>query len=158
MKTYLLPIITGILFFAACSSPEKNAEEAEVNDLKWMNGNWVTKKNNQKISERWQQVSSQSLNGTQYTIEDKDTVAIQAMEVSKKAGRVYYTLTKGPNAKPIEYKLTKMEDDKAVFKNPELDFPSEIVYYKDQDHLVSQAKGQRNGEEQMKELVMHKQE
>ncbi len=158
MKTYLLPIITGITLFAACSSPEKNAEEAKVNDLNWINGDWVTKENNQKITERWTQVSSQSLNGTQYTIENEDTVAIQAMEVSKKGGRVYYTLKKGPNAKAIEYKLTKMEKDKAVFKNPELDFPSKIVYYKDQDHLVSQAKGQQNGEEKMKELVMHKQE
>lgn len=158
MKIYLLPIITGICLIAACSSPEKKAKEAEVNDLKWMNGSWVTQKNNQTIKERWKQVSSQSLNGTQYTVKEEDTVDIQAMEVSKKDGRVYFILTPGPKADPIDYKLTKLEAGKAVFANPELAYPSEIVYYKDEDHLVTQERGQQNGEEQMKEWVMHKQE
>ena len=47
----------------------------------------------------------------------------------------------------IEFKLTTLEENRAVFENPEHDFPTKIVYERDGDMLTAIVSGLIDGEE-----------
>ena len=119
MLLYLLfPAITQA---ADCSS---------LDTIKWIAGKWISVSEQTVTSEGWQPLSESSWEGSGET-RDKTSGELRGSESLRllaMAGEVFYLAKVDHNTHPIAFTLTKCEDIRAVFENPDHGFPKKIEY------------------------------
>ena len=68
------------------------------------------------------------------------------MRIELLDSNIFYTVYVEHNKREVSFKLIKITTDKAVFENPEHDFPTRIIYMKkDKNTLHARIEGIRNG-------------
>lgn len=128
-----------LVILAACNGLSVN--NAEVNDLSWLKGDWRGSGSGQTIQSRYTELSGNNLTGSSYLINGQDTTGIHAIQISKTEGKLILSLRTQQNRTKIGYQLTSIGDKKAVFKNKEAEFPRTISYSYKNDTLINQWKG-----------------
>jgi Domain of unknown function (DUF6265) len=103
------------------------AFENQLADLNWFLGTWMLNDPSGKSTEQWSAASATRFAGHSYTMNGKDTVFSETLEMVASDSGVYYIPVVGKQG-PIPFKLTKMEPHFVVFENPSHDFPKKITY------------------------------
>lgn len=60
-----------------------------------------------------------------------DTSFVEKLKLVIKSGAIYYVSDVPENAKPVDFKITSIDDNGFVCENPAHDFPKKISYRKD---------------------------
>jgi hypothetical protein len=95
-----------------------------------LEGVWKMNTKRGAVCEEWKKVDKNYLQNKGYMIKGKDTIINERVALTNTKTGIFYTSTvEGQNNKqPIAFKMTKAENNRFVFENPEHDFPKRIVY------------------------------
>ncbi len=124
-------MITSLLLvsvFSSCMLEEGSSSCLDGGKLYWLTGSW--KMEDQDIYETWSVDSDTRLLGRSFAIADGDTSLLEHMSLEIKGGEgVFVARVTGQNGdQPVAFVLTRCDEGRLVFENPEHDFPQRIVY------------------------------
>lgn len=124
-----------LVFVAGCNSAEK---EKELDKLGWLEGTWVNQTLTRKSVEVWQKQKDHTYLVNSWLLEGTDTIFSESIQVKPSGRDITYAVTLAGQQKdgPIIFKLAENTGSKAVFENPEHDFPRKISYTFQPDSAV----------------------
>jgi hypothetical protein len=163
-KAKLLSVIITIVtigglgfltFIGGCNG--LTVKNAEVKDLNWLEGKWRGHKNGTKLSSTWKKLTTQSLNGTTYLLNNMDTTGIRAFRIETTNGEIILNLKRSSEKPSVGYKLSKIGGKEATFKNSEARFPNTIHYQlKGENKLKAVWTGKTKGKETTNKYILEK--
>jgi hypothetical protein len=128
-------------------SAQSGKEENNLNVFHYLEGRWIIEEGKRNIYEEWEIINDTLMSSRSYYVENGDTSHLEYVKLVKREEGIFYTPTVEHNAGAVEFELTSLTDNKAVFENPEHDFPTKIIYHKiDDDRLDASIEGISNGE------------
>lgn len=130
-----------ILFACNHSSTNSDVEPSSLN-FDFLLGNWQ-RLNNQpghKTFEQWEKESEKEYKGLGFTIENKDTIFKEIMNLSL-LDEGWNLKVSGPNELPVRFKLSNHSHTSFVCENKNHDFPQQIEYIYFSDTLKAKVSG-----------------
>ena len=143
MKTLWLVIAFALLCFVRAGAQE---QKFKLDDLAWLTGCWENSRTGRTAEERWTPPKAGMMLGTGQTVKDGKTVEFEFMRIHEEKGELFFTAK--PSGQPeASFKLISFKDGKAVFENPQHDFPQRVIYGKQPDgSLLARIEGEMNGQ------------
>ena len=144
MRNYIL-LIAGLAMMASCKP------SSDIDKLSWLEGDWYV--TNYGTYEKWE-TTDEGIRGWGYRNPDNFEDTWEDILIHEVEGEMIYSVTvKGQNDdKPIDYKMTVLEEGKVSFENKEHDFPQTITYSKTDDGMLATLTGMMQGTEQSMEF------
>lgn len=99
-----------------------------LNDLLWIVDDWVNAEGELVCYEHWKKVNDSLFEGGSETVKNGDTVFTEKLKLLKQNNDIFYVANVKHNPAPVYFKFTGLETGKAVFENPDHDFPKKISY------------------------------
>ena len=122
----------GILALAFAGAAEPSAG---IELLAWMAGTWTGADGGIEMEEHWTEPKGQSMIGIHRDVSGGRTVSFEFLRIDAEGEAItYWASPKGRPATP--FKLAESGPRRAVFENPEKDFPRRILYWLDDDGLL----------------------
>lgn len=153
--------ILSVLIITSCSTDASGSGRSEksqkrLRELEWLIGRWENHSNKGNLSEIWERENDSVLIGVSYYVIGRDTVFREKIRLEATEGKVYYKPeVDGQNeGKPVTFTLSRTNDMKWVFENPEHDFPQIITYSHQNDSLVAVISGVQNGQSRSEVFAM----
>ncbi len=146
MKTFLK--LTFVLTVLALLVPGSGNAQQKItlDDLAWLAGCWENSRAGRIGEERWTKPKGGTMLGTGQTIKDGKTVEFEFMRIHEDKGEIFFT-AKPSGQSETTFKLISNTDGKAIFENPQHDFPTRVIYGKQPDgSLLARIEGVMNGQ------------
>ena len=107
-----------------------SSDAAELDDLAWLEGTWQRESSRGPIYERWVRLSDSTWEGDSWREQatDGQQRPLESLLLAEMGGELFYIPKVAENPLPVPFKLTSLADGRAVFDNPQHDFPQRIVY------------------------------
>lgn len=125
MKEIVLPLALAIIFLSGDSMAQN---DNNMDKLLWIVDKWVSSDGETKSYESWEKISDELFLGGSQTIKNGDTIFSESLKIVKTAEGIFYVADVKHNPAPVKFKLTDVSDTRAVFENPDHDFPQKISY------------------------------
>jgi len=107
---------------------------------------WMIEGKERNIYEEWRIENDTLMSSYSYYVEKGDTSYSETVELKKTGGDIFYIPSVEYNAGPVKFKLISLIKNKAVFENPQNDFPTKIIYEKiSNDRLHASIEGMIEG-------------
>src|SRR6185503_2191587 len=133
-----LPVLCSLA--AAGAGPPTQGLE----DLAWMAGSWSTTQDGKTSEKHWTKPAAGLMLGVHRDV-DGPRAAFEFLRIEAAEGRITYLASpQGRPATPFE--LVESAAQRAVFANPEHDFPQRILYWREGESLCAAVEGPMNGE------------
>ena len=130
MKTTFFIIITLLfLLILSCSKTEKQEE-----NLQWMQGKWM------RLNDRPEKTTYEiwkNTKGLGYTLQKEDTLFKEIMNIVRIKDTLFLKV-EGVNESPTLFKFTRQTDTSFVCENPKNEFPQKIYYYLENKQLKAE--------------------
>ena len=135
-------IFIFLLFALSVGAQQKRA----LDSLGWLAGRWTGTVGKAAYEEYWLPAAGGAMLGVSRTLAGDRMVGFEFLRIVQRQGEVFYVAQ--PNGRPpTEFKLTSLEPNKAVFENPQNDYPKTITYEKDDaGHVVATIEGDVRGQ------------
>ena len=131
VPTLSIIVIMGWAVLAAQLSP-RTSPKAVIADVAWIAGTWIGGDSGVSSEERWTSPAGGAMLAVSRTVKGDRLVAFEYLRIVEQAGTLVYIAQ--PNGRPpVEFTLTHLEHELAVFENPTHDFPKVIRYAKRKD-------------------------
>lgn len=152
MLKYLL-----ILIFIIMSKTAYSQNNADMQKLLWIVDKWVSQSENSTSYEHWEKTNETLYTGGSETIKNGDTVFAEKLKIELIEGKVYYIADVAHNPAPVKFLLTEVNENSAIFENPEHDFPQKITYINENGilHAVIEGPG-KDGKTKKVDFFMQK--
>ena len=138
------PTIALLLSIPAVLAAE-DAAPPSVSDLAWLAGSWCAESDTATAEEHWVAPHGGVLLGLHRDVRAGRGAFFEYLRIVEEDGAVvYYASPAGRPATP--FRLVELTGEKAVFANPEHDFPQRIIYERDGDQLKATIEGEVGGE------------
>jgi hypothetical protein len=125
-------------------------------DLSWMSGYWLTCEDGQEVSETWSDPRGGLMAGHGVTLAGGRASFEMFRIAPHEDGVAYFAQPGGGPA--VVFPATEATASRAVFVNPENDFPQRITYTLEGDLLTARIDGQVDGQPQAMEWRYRKAE
>lgn len=135
----------AIVALAAALSACVTAEAQPAGSLDWMSGYWLSCEDGTETAENWIGAGRDTLLGTNLTAGERTAYEFLRIAPNAAGGRSYFSMP-GGRSPPTEFALVELEGHRAVFANPEHDFPKRIVYWREGDVLQARIEGATSDE------------
>ncbi len=122
--------------------PLPTPAKAKIEDLKWLEGNWLaTRPTGSTVEEKWIAPKGGAMLGTSRSVNTSGKMfAFEFLRViERNEGLVYVAQPNG--AAGTEFTLIELTTSRAVFANPRHDYPKKIVYELSPDGKLTAAIG-----------------
>ncbi len=137
-------IVLAVLFAAPVAGAEEESPTRSLADLSWMAGSWATNDGGKVSEEHWTKPAGGLMLGVHRDIGGAKT-AFEFLRIEESSGKITYLASpQGQPATPFE--LVESAAQRAVFANPEHDFPQRILYWREGASLCAAVEGPMNGE------------
>lgn len=122
-------------------------QKFKLEDFAWLAGCWTGDQTGRASEERWTKPKAGMMLGTGQTVKGGKTTAFEFMRIHEEKGDIFFTAK--PSGQPeASFKLVSFKDGKAVFENPQHDFPQRVIYGPGPDGaLWARIEGKMNGQE-----------
>lgn len=152
MLKYLL-----ILIFIIMSKTAFSQNNADMQKLLWIVDKWVSQSETSTSYEHWEKTNETLYTGGSETIKNGDTVFAEKLKIELIEGKVYYIADVAHNPAPVKFLLTEVNENSAIFENPEHDFPQKITYINENGilHAVIEGPG-KDGKTKKVDFFMQK--
>ena len=138
---FLLPL--GVLsVFAATGAPKEAwAADDPLASLGWLSGHWVDEEGEQLVEELWLPPRGGLMLGLHRDVSpEKPRAWFEFLRIESRPDGVFYVAS--PGGRPsTDFRRVEEGETRAVFANPEHDFPKRIVYERRGDRLTARAEG-----------------
>lgn len=130
---------------------------ADMQKLLWIVDKWVSQSENSTSYEHWEKTNETLYTGGSETIKNGDTVFAEKLKIELIEGKVYYIADVAHNPAPVKFLLTEVNENSAIFENPEHDFPQKITYINENGilHAVIEGPG-KDGKTKKVDFFMQK--
>jgi Domain of unknown function (DUF6265) len=118
------------------------AAEPTLDDLAWIAGHW----SEGNVEELWLAPKGGVMLGMSRTIRRNGTAAFEFIRIATTGDGIAYIAQPGGRP-PTSFKLVESKPGRAVFTNPEHDFPKRIVYELREGKLCARTDDGKDGEE-----------
>ncbi|MDO9578607.1 MAG: DUF6265 family protein [Candidatus Cloacimonadales bacterium] len=127
-----------------------------LNVLGWLAGSWLCKTENHDTEEFWQIPKGNLMLGLNRTVSSGEKTTFEFLRIFQREDEIFYAAS--PNGKSATFfKLIESENRKAIFENPEHDFPQRIIYnLLKSNKLFASIEGEMKGEKKRKEWLFVK--
>lgn len=133
-------IATVVLLSLVCVRAEASEE---LESLRFMAGAWADEGG--QVVEYWLPPLRGLMVGLNRAPEGDGMPFFEYLRIEARPGGVFYIASpKGIGT--TEFELTEHSKARAVFENPEHDFPQKLIYTREGDMLEAEVGGERNGE------------
>jgi hypothetical protein len=110
------------------------ASAGALEGLHWLEGTWKRQTHHGAVTETWRVLSERTLEGESHRVaESGERRLAETILIAEMGGEVFYIPRPLENPSPVFFRLTEQGHGRAVFENPEHDFPTRIVYEKTGD-------------------------
>jgi hypothetical protein len=117
---------------------------ANLSDLAWMAGSWSSTENGKVSEEYWTAPAGDLMLGIHRDV-DGERAAFEFLRIElSEAGTAMLASPQGRPATP--FALVETSKERAVFANPEHDFPEKILYWREGASLCAAIEGPMQGE------------
>ncbi|MBM2841293.1 MAG: hypothetical protein HW412_1821 [Bacteroidetes bacterium] len=146
-----------ILLLTLMISETAEAQRYSIDGLSWMAGCWVGGGEKRVSEEQWMKPGGKSMLGMSRSVSNGKTVEYEFLRLHEEEnGDIFYTANPS-GQEQASFKLVKLEGTKAVFENPEHDFPQRIIYMLEDDgSLKARIEGKSKGKERGVDFPMKK--
>jgi hypothetical protein len=136
-----------VLFIAITSILGQDSKYS-LDELAWLTGCWSWSQENYERLEYWMKPAGNMMIGMSHTVSDGKTVEYEFLRiVDDEDGMIYYEANPS-GQKQTRFKLIQSLAYRAVFENPEHDFPQRIIYdLHDDGSITARIAGTVKGEE-----------
>jgi len=126
--------------------PLPTPAKASIGDLNWLAGAWVGKRSSgSSIEERWSPPAGGAMLAISRTVNTSGKMnAFEYLRVVERDGGLVYIAQPG-GAAAIEFLLTEVSAQRAVFDNPRHDSPKRVVYELSASGALSATTGELKG-------------
>lgn len=119
-------------------------------DLNWLSGYWLTCSEGREVAEYWSDARGGVLFNTTVNLRG-DRVSSERTVMTMVEGRLSFVYE--PTGANVVFGLASLEGRRAVFENPDNDFPERVIYSRDGDALTGRIEGTIDGEPQSMQWV-----
>lgn len=119
-------------------------------DMSWMAGYWLDCTNGREVSETWSDPRKGLMVGHNITISRAGRVGFEVSHIGMTPQGFAY-VAQPDGAPPTVFVLTEAGRARAVFSNPENDFPQRVIYWREAEVLHARIEGDINGQMQSME-------
>ena len=138
-------LLTTLLLSTPSLLVAEEAAPASVADLAWLTGSWCSESADATAEEHWIEPHGGVMLGLNRGVRSAGGVFFEYLRIVEEKGAVvYYASPAGRAATP--FTLVETGDRRAVFANPEHDFPQRIIYESTGDELIATIEGEVGGE------------
>lgn len=139
---FLLAALIANLALTAPSDARGQTASCEggVEALAWMAGTWRGSANGVAMEETWMAPAGGLLVGMHRDVFGPDRAFFEFLRIEEEDGEVVYRASPR-GAPPTPFRLVACGSRKAVFENPEHDYPQRIVYAREGDRLTARIEG-----------------
>ncbi|MGH7178102.1 MAG: DUF6265 family protein [Tepidisphaeraceae bacterium] len=130
--------LCALILAAASTAP------SDLDKVAFIAGSWVSEKDGTTTEEHWTVPQAGTMLAVARTMKDGKTVFFEYLRIEASADGVAYIAQPRGRA-PTSFKLNESTDTRAVFENPEHDFPRRIIYSREGENLRARIEGTRNG-------------
>jgi Domain of unknown function (DUF6265) len=147
-KSLVVICLVGITTLVACGLEEKS----ELNELKWILGNWQSSNAEGTLHEEWVNQGDSVYLGHAYAISlEGDTTFSENASIFKKDGSIIYSVRVN-NDETTDFTLVDIQEQ-VVFENINHDYPQRIIYFHNHnDSLYARIEGTVDGESQFEDF------
>ena len=133
---FLLLAASLLAFGASTVIAQDSPAPATLQDLRWLAGSWVQEKGKTRIEEHWTDLGGNMMLGVARTLAGGKTIFFEFLRIEERADGICYVAQ--PKGRPgTDFKLTRFENQTAVFENPAHDFPKRILYRRNADGSIT---------------------
>jgi hypothetical protein len=117
-----------------------------ISDLGWMSGHWTSTKDGVVMEEIWTEPRGGVMLGMHRDARESKA-SFEFIRIAATAdGIVYFAQPSG--RPPTPFTLIESSANRAVFANPEHDFPKRIIYWREDQKLCARVEGDGESAEQ----------
>ena len=149
----ILAVVLGAVFSPAAAGQMKTT----FDKLSWIAGCWQgDMRGGAKTQEQWMKPEGGSMLGMSRTVVNGKTPFFEFLQIKREGDDLYY-VARPQGKEPTSFKLVKLNDNAAIFENPEHDFPQRIVYQRQIDgSLIALLEGDDKGKPKRVEFPMQR--
>lgn len=104
------------------------AQTQNISDFNFLLGSWRFMGPSGAAFEKWEKKDRYTFVGKAYFVVNGDTIVTEQMQIREMDDGLYYIVAIDTLRKPRKFKLTSVGPSGALFENPEVDFPRQIIY------------------------------
>jgi len=147
-----------IMFTAFLSLSSPTIPNPSMDSLGWMAGCWEGSfPNGRTVSEQWMKPAGNVMMGMSRTVKNGKTVAYEFIRLEQSEDGTIRYIARPSNQPEATFTLILHENQKAVFENPQHDFPQRIIYERiSGDSLVARIEGTISGKERKSDFPYRK--
>ena len=121
--------LTVALFLLGLGSiAQAQPAKPKINDLSWLTGCWEANIRGREVNEQWMKPGGGIMLGMARTVSQGKAGEFEFTQIREdKDGAIYY-VAKPYAQSEASFKLVKLQNNEAVFENPQHDFPQRIIY------------------------------
>ncbi|MCU0304227.1 MAG: DUF6265 family protein [Thermoanaerobaculales bacterium] len=119
---------------------------AAIADLGWIAGHWRLERGATIVEEGWLGPAGGTMLGVNRTVSGDRTTGFELLRIEERDGALVLLASPDGRCPATEFTLAELADRRAVFANPEHDFPQTIVYRREGSTLHAEIAGTDGGE------------
>ncbi|HPF26998.1 MAG TPA: DUF6265 family protein [Steroidobacteraceae bacterium] len=124
--------------------PMDAADHTAIESLAWLTGHWTYAREGATNEELWLPADAGLMLGVNRSITAAGKRSFEQLRIEERAAGVFLIAAPG-GEDPTEFKLTSSAPRRALFENPEHDFPQRIHYERVDDTLRARVEGSADG-------------
>lgn len=117
-----------LVFVVGISGNGLAQSSCQLDELRWLVGQWQMDSEQGQVFESWQQVSPLSFEGRGWRVQHHQVTASEALRLVQMQDQVFYLAKVTENPMPVAFLLVACDETMAVFENPQHDFPQRLTY------------------------------
>jgi len=141
------------LAIAACSTTDSAqspptgglSERAQLHRLSWLTGTWRTERPDGYVAETWLPPQGGVMLGIGYTITGDELEFFEYLRIEAREGSLVYVAQPAGQSPGVEFLMTDITGEGALFENPEHDFPEWICYQRTSEGRCTASVGGKEG-------------
>ena len=126
---------------------------ADVAKLGWLEGCWTGERNGVVFEERWSSPRGGGLVGMHKDTKADRLIGFEFFRVVPDSNGVPTYWSQPGGAPPTPFRLVEVSEKRAVFENPEHDFPQRVLYWREGEKLHARIEGTYGGKEGSEDWV-----
>ncbi|MCB0826424.1 MAG: hypothetical protein KDC26_09560 [Armatimonadetes bacterium] len=117
--------------------------DCSLDDLEFLVGHWVSEREDEN-EELWMEPKAGIMLGLNRSLRKSGEATYEFLRIELRDDEIFYVASPKGQA-TTEFDLAELGENRAVFTNPEHDFPQRLEYTRDGDILSAQVSGLRDG-------------
>ena len=147
-------LIIGAILLGCQKNDETQADSggkkstSDLKKLEWILGTWERETTHGMMFEGWKVINESFWEGKSFRLAANDTIILEKLSLVVMDDNLFYVPVVSHNPGPVYFRMIEQSADKAVFVNPEHDFPQTIIYRRiSDDSLHARIEGKNEGVE-----------